>query len=302
MPATATTQPWTTSGSNRQPHAQRALSDPAETRRRARPHPPRGFSTPPRPSKGPGLPALPRATRRARHGHRSTHISTRSNPRTSRPIGRYAPAAVPYQRPPCLGAYLLDTGGLELAHATTDQLAPPGPKSSGPTSPILSWPTSDTWPSSPLLAAAETWTRPPSPDRLGRAADRRTGWEDRPMDRPANSPTTGNIVIEWTVGHDPNDLDTYAWKVTCEPTSPDEMIAGLLAEGSRGSTDRTGSPIRTSVAPNVCTERRQAAQQVECRSKPLCCQGVLLRVAVARRVEPLSAALARVVGLSWVRG
>ncbi len=30
-------------------------------------------------------------------------------------------------------------------------------------------------------------------------------------------PASGQIVIEWVVGHDPSDYDTYDWKVTCDP-------------------------------------------------------------------------------------
>ena len=50
------------------------------------------------------------------------------------------------------------------------------------------------------------------------------------MAEPLDQPKSGTIVIEWVIGHDPTDFDTYGWRVTCEPTLPDEMVAALLAE------------------------------------------------------------------------
>ena len=43
-------------------------------------------------------------------------------------------------------------------------------------------------------------------------------------------PQAGTITIEWVIGWDPNDLDTYAWSVRCNPPLPDELAAGLLGE------------------------------------------------------------------------
>ncbi len=47
---------------------------------------------------------------------------------------------------------------------------------------------------------------------------------------PRSLPPTGKITIEWSLGHEPNDFDTYAWRVTCDPELPDEAVAGILAE------------------------------------------------------------------------
>lgn len=47
---------------------------------------------------------------------------------------------------------------------------------------------------------------------------------------PSTLPPTGKITIEWSLGHEPNDFDTYAWRVTCYPQLPDEAVAGILAE------------------------------------------------------------------------
>jgi hypothetical protein len=41
---------------------------------------------------------------------------------------------------------------------------------------------------------------------------------------------SGKIVIEWVIGSDPNDFDTYGWGVKCEPPVSDELVAGILAE------------------------------------------------------------------------
>jgi hypothetical protein len=42
--------------------------------------------------------------------------------------------------------------------------------------------------------------------------------------------TNGTIIIEWTVGSDPSDFDTYGWSVRCDPPIPDELVAGILVE------------------------------------------------------------------------
>jgi hypothetical protein len=47
---------------------------------------------------------------------------------------------------------------------------------------------------------------------------------------PRERPKAGKIVIDWTMGHDPDDFDTYAWQVTCDPKLPDEVVGGLLSE------------------------------------------------------------------------
>jgi hypothetical protein len=46
----------------------------------------------------------------------------------------------------------------------------------------------------------------------------------------ASLPNDGVIRIEWTIGSDPSDYDTYSWSVTCEPEIPDEVVDGILTE------------------------------------------------------------------------
>jgi hypothetical protein len=43
-------------------------------------------------------------------------------------------------------------------------------------------------------------------------------------------PKAGRIVIDWVVGHDPDDFDTYGWRLQCDPKLPDEVVVALLAE------------------------------------------------------------------------
>lgn len=50
------------------------------------------------------------------------------------------------------------------------------------------------------------------------------------MNAEATTPESGVIRIEWAVGHDPDDVDTYAWRVLCDPPISDELVAELLAE------------------------------------------------------------------------
>jgi hypothetical protein len=40
----------------------------------------------------------------------------------------------------------------------------------------------------------------------------------------------GTISIEWTVGSDPDDAETYAWSVRCDPPIPDQLVSEILAE------------------------------------------------------------------------
>ena len=47
---------------------------------------------------------------------------------------------------------------------------------------------------------------------------------------PPDAVKSRRITIECMLGHDPDNFDTYAWKVTCEPTLPDELVAGILGE------------------------------------------------------------------------
>jgi hypothetical protein len=54
--------------------------------------------------------------------------------------------------------------------------------------------------------------------------------QDLVMTDAVSAPPTGTITIEWAVGSDPNDFDTYAWSVRCEPPIPDELVSGLLTE------------------------------------------------------------------------
>ncbi len=50
------------------------------------------------------------------------------------------------------------------------------------------------------------------------------------MTDASSATTTGTVTIEWVVGSNPDDLDTYAWSVRCDPAIPDELVSGLLAE------------------------------------------------------------------------
>jgi hypothetical protein len=54
--------------------------------------------------------------------------------------------------------------------------------------------------------------------------------QDGGMSETPNTGQTGRITIEWTVGWNPEDLDTYKWSVRCDPPIPDELVSGLLAE------------------------------------------------------------------------
>ena len=50
------------------------------------------------------------------------------------------------------------------------------------------------------------------------------------MTDAVSAPQTGTITIEWVVGSNPNDIDTYGWSVRCDPPIPDELVSGLLTE------------------------------------------------------------------------
>jgi len=47
---------------------------------------------------------------------------------------------------------------------------------------------------------------------------------------PGAEPKSGTITIEWVVGSDPSDFDTYGWRITCEPKVSDDLVTGVLGE------------------------------------------------------------------------
>lgn len=40
----------------------------------------------------------------------------------------------------------------------------------------------------------------------------------------------GVITIEWAMGADPEDFESYSWSVRPDPPVADELVAGILAD------------------------------------------------------------------------
>jgi len=51
-------------------------------------------------------------------------------------------------------------------------------------------------------------------------------------------PQNGTISIEWALGSDPDNAETYSWSVRCVPPIPDQLVSEILEEIAR-STDFT---------------------------------------------------------------